>query len=104
MKKIIIASLLTFGLSPAAMSAQLKGDYPACISKDAFERLSAIIQHDDQEALKEISKTECFMPKKGLPIEKVESMGWTSGVAHVKIYASGQLFDLWTNSENLKSD
>ncbi|MEX5485381.1 hypothetical protein IC611_02905 [Proteus mirabilis] len=47
--------------------------------------------------------SECTYVKDGTEIEKVVSQGWTSGIAHVKVYVSGNFIDLWTNSENLKS-
>ncbi|HEJ0332315.1 TPA: hypothetical protein SLP51_000029 [Klebsiella aerogenes] len=86
------------------MATSLKGDYPACVSEDEFNRLQSIIQHQDKESLEEIFKTSCLMPKKGLSVDKVESMGWTTGIAHVKVYVKGSLYDLWTNTENLSAD
>ncbi|ENV4171491.1 hypothetical protein ACNJ8R_004397 [Cronobacter sakazakii] len=107
MKKILIAVLLCFGVlsaNQAIAAVTLSGKYPACISANEFERLSSILQHEDQEAFEEIFKTSCFMPKKGVKVDKVVSMGWTSGVAHVKVYVKGNLYDLWTNTENLQSE
>ncbi|SUH02547.1 Uncharacterised protein [Salmonella enterica subsp. enterica] len=68
MKKILIAVLLCFGVlsaNQAIAAVTLSGKYPACISANEFERLSSILQHEDQEAFEEIFKTSCFMPKKG---------------------------------------
>lgn len=106
MKKLLTALIISSGLFGAvtALGASLKGDYPACTSEDEFNRLQSIIQHKDKESLAEIFKTSCFMPKKGVSVDKVVSMGWTSGVAHVKVYVKGSLYDLWTNTENLSSD
>jgi len=101
MKKILSTATLLF-ISTAASAASLKGDYPACTSENAFEKLQAIIQHKDQGSYKEIMGTECFFPKKDLPVDKIVSMGWTSGVAQVKVYFKGELYDLWTNTENLQ--
>ncbi|WP_141399364.1 hypothetical protein [Kosakonia pseudosacchari] len=106
MKKILTALIIFSGLlgSASALAISLKGDYPACISEAEFNRLQSIIQHKDEESMTEIFKTSCLMPKKGLSVDKVVSMGWTSGIAHVKIYVKGNLYDLWTNTENLSSD
>jgi len=106
MKKLLTALIIYSGLlgSASALAVNLKGDYPACISEDEFNRLQSIIQHKDKESLAEIFKTSCFMPKKGVGVDKVVSMGWTSGIAHIKVYVKGNLYDLWTNTENLSSD
>ncbi|HHX4816132.1 TPA: hypothetical protein ACVBYD_004553 [Yersinia enterocolitica] len=104
MKKRILAAFLIAGFSSSAMAVKLNGKYPVCESADAFERLSAIIQHQDEAAFKQIMQAECFMPKASIPVDKVVTMGITTGVAQVKIYYDGQLFDLWTNSESLKAD
>ncbi|CQD62890.1 hypothetical protein ACTZGB_01310 [Yersinia bercovieri] len=104
MKKRILVALLIAGFSSSAIAVKLNGKYPVCESADAFERLSAIIQHQDEAAFKTIMQTECFMPKVAIPVDKVVTMGITTGVAQVKIYHEGQLFDLWTNSESLKAD
>ncbi|HHB1471743.1 TPA: hypothetical protein ACOFFI_000292 [Yersinia enterocolitica] len=104
MKKRILVALLIAGFSSGAMAVKLNGKYPVCGSADAFERLSAIALHQDEAAFTEIMQTECFMPKAGLPVDKVVTMGITTGVAQVKVYHDGQLFDLWTNSESLKAD
>ncbi|EPJ5101265.1 hypothetical protein ACTS35_16795 [Citrobacter freundii] len=106
MKKILTATIVSLGLmgSAAALATSLKGEYHACISEDEFNRMQSIIKHKDQEALAEIFKTSCIMPKKNLSVEKVESMGWTTGVAHVKVYVKGTIYDLWTNTENLQAD
>ena len=106
MNKLLTAILICSGLlvSGSAFAASLKGDYPACTSEDEFNRLQSIIKHKDKDALAEIFKTSCLMPKKGLSVEKVVSMGWTSGVAHVQVYVKGKIYDLWTNTENLSAD
>lgn len=104
MKKRILVALLITGFSSSAIAVKLNGKYPVCESADAFERLSAIIQHQDEASFKTIMQTECFMPKVAIPVDKVVTMGITTGVAQVKIYHEGQLFDLWTNSESLKAD
>lgn len=104
MKKLFLLGVFTLGLfTTSAMAMELKGDYPACISQESFERLSAILQHKDEAAFKKIMTTECFMPKAGVQIDKVVSRGWTSGIAQVKVYLDGNLYDLWTNTENLAS-
>ncbi|HGG8739387.1 TPA: hypothetical protein ACJJXK_000912 [Enterobacter asburiae] len=106
MNKLLTAILICSGLlvSGSALAASLKGDYPACTSEDEFNRLQSIIKHKDKESLEEIFKTSCLMPKKGVSVDKVVSMGWTSGIAHVKVYVKGNLYDLWTNTENLSAD
>ncbi|MCA7001302.1 hypothetical protein [Dickeya solani] len=102
MKKTIKALLiLTLGLGFNAGAVHLTGDYPVCLSEDAFERLSAILKHKDQSAYDKIMKTECTHIKAGLPVDEAVSLGTFSGVAHVKVYAGGRLIDLWTNSENV---
>ncbi|WP_225622383.1 hypothetical protein [Musicola keenii] len=93
--------VMTLGVGFNAGAAHLTGDYPVCISEDAFERLSAILRHKDRPAYDKIMKTECTPVKAGLPIDDVVSLGTFSGVAHVKIYAGGRLIDLWTNTENV---
>ncbi|MEI7064010.1 hypothetical protein WCU84_10105 [Dickeya chrysanthemi] len=103
MRNKIILAIAIMGISTPIFATSLKGEYPVCVSEDAFERLIAILEHDDKEALGDILKTECFMPKAGLKVDKVESMGWTSGVSHVKVYFKGKLYDLWTNTENLSN-
>ncbi|EPB4257486.1 TPA: hypothetical protein ACJIYU_001828 [Yersinia enterocolitica] len=104
MKKRILVALLIAGFVGNTMAATLSGKHPVCTSKDSFERLFAAAKHNDLPAITEIMQTECFMPKAGLPVDKVVSMGVTSGVAQVKVYADGELFDLWANSESLKAD
>lgn len=100
MKKIITALLLV-GCSFATSATQLNGKYPVCISKEGFDKLQAILKHSDEKAFKKIMTTECFMPKEGAEIEKVVSRGWTDGVAQLKVYADGELYDVWTNTESL---
>lgn len=104
MKKRILVALLIAGFSSSAIAAKLNGKYPVCESADAFERLFAAAKHNDMPAITEIMQTECFMPKAAIPVDKVVSMGVTTGVAQVTIYHNGELFDLWTNSESLKAD
>lgn len=106
MKKMIIGLALFASLvSPsfAVSKLQIKGDYPVCISSDAFERLQAILQHKDEAAFKKIMTTECFMPQEGITVDKVVSRGWTNGVSHIKVYHDGRLHDLWTNTKNVGS-
>lgn len=101
MKKIITAVFLA-GCSFIATAAEINGQYPVCTSRESFDKLQAILKHSDEAAFKRIMKTECFMPKEGMPVEKVVSRGWTDGVAQLKIYADGDLYDVWTNTESLK--
>lgn len=103
MKKLFFLAIFTLGLSTSAMALQLNGNYPVCISQDAFERLTAILKHKDEAAFKKIMTSECFMPEAGIKIDKVVSRGWTNGIAQVKIYTDGKLYDLWTNTESLGS-
>ena len=42
------------------------------------------------------------MPQEGMPVEKVVARGWTDGVAQLKVYADGELYDVWTNTESLQ--
>lgn len=103
MRKNILGML--FALLPigVANAAYLSNDYPVCISEDSFNRLSAAAKHKDLDAIEKMLASECTYVKDGTEIEKVVSQGWTSGIAHVKVYVSGNFIDLWTNSENLKS-
>lgn len=98
-KIALAASLMLVGLS--ANAAVLKGTFAACTTEKGFDRLLTIAQHKDEAAFKRIMKTDCFMPKKGLPVDSIVSRGWTTGVAHIKVYNDGNLYDLWTNSENI---
>ncbi len=104
MKKLLWLAIFGFGFSTSAMALQLKGNYPVCVSQDAFERLTAILKHEDKAAFKKIMTSECFMPEAGVKIDKVVSRGWTNGIAQVKVYTDGKLYDLWTNTENLGSN
>lgn len=101
MKKIITAILLS-GCAFASTAAQINGKYPVCISRESFDKLQAILKHGDESAFRKIMKTECFMPQEGMPVEKVVSRGWTDGVAQLKVYADGELYDVWTNTESLQ--
>ncbi len=105
MKKVFLIMALSLGIVATANAAYISGDYPVCISENAFDRLHTAASHDDKEAVAKLMQTECLFLKEGFPIEKVVSQGWTSGVAHVKVYVkgSGEIIDVWTNSENLKS-
>lgn len=99
----MIVPLSALLISCSLNAASLKNKYPVCTSADAFDRLQTIAQHQDEGAFKKIMGTECFYPKEGMPVEKIESRGWTTGIAQVKIYADGKLYDLWTNSESLSN-
>lgn len=100
MKKLVTAIFLAC-CSFTAHAAELNGKYPVCISRDGFERLQAVLKHSDEAAFKKIMSTQCFMPKEGTHVDKVVSRGWTDGVAQVKLYADGELYDVWTNTESL---
>lgn len=106
MKKTLlmcILGLISVTNAYAVPKLHLQGKYPVCTSEKAFERLQAILQHNDLESFKKIMRTECIMPDEKIEIDKVVSRGWTSGVAHVKIYIEGNLYDVWTNTENVGS-
>lgn len=98
-KNILVASVILVSFTSSA--AVIKGTFAACTSEQGFERLTTIVQHNDEAALKRIMKTDCFIPRKGLPVDTIVSRGWSTGVAHIKVYNDGDLYDLWTNSENL---
>lgn len=101
MKRILF--LILFLYVGTAGAAYLGDKYPVCISESAFDRLSAAARHDDLGSIEKIMGSECVFVDDGTEIEKVVSQGWTSGVAHVKVYVSGDFVDLWTNTENLKA-
>ncbi|HHR4052779.1 TPA: hypothetical protein ACS50C_004754 [Salmonella enterica] len=103
MKKIILLALVLSSITTTAFAAgtTLNGKYPVCISESAFNRLQAILTHKDEKSFAKIMTTECFMPKAGTAVDKVVSTGWTNGIAQVKIYSDGNLYDLWTNTESL---
>ncbi|MDB6374516.1 MULTISPECIES: hypothetical protein [Photorhabdus] len=103
MKKVLLAVVISLGIVATTNAAYINGKYPVCMSEDAFDRLSSIIEHNDTAAYEKIMKSDCLFLKEGTPIEKVVSQGWASGVAHVKIYVSGEFYDVWTNTENLKA-
>ncbi|MCW4541365.1 hypothetical protein [Providencia sp. 2024EL-00606] len=105
MKKFLLAAVLGLGVITVAKAAYISGDYPVCISEDALDRLHIAASHDDKEAVATLMQTECLFLKEGFPIEKVVSQGWTTGVAHIKVYikGSGSVIDVWTNKENLKA-
>lgn len=100
MKRIIMCALLT-GLSVSAHASQLNGKYPVCTSKAGFERLQAAIKHNDEKGFAKVMKKDCFMPAPGSKIDKIVSSGWKNGIAQIKVYADGELYDLWTNTESL---
>lgn len=103
MKKIILFALALSGVTTTvfAKGITLNGKYPVCISEASFKRLQAIMTHNDEKSFAKIMANECFMPKAGTEIDDVVSMGWTSGIAQVKVYKDGDLYDLWTNTESL---
>ncbi|EBP4179784.1 hypothetical protein BB12_01740 [Salmonella enterica subsp. diarizonae] len=103
MKKIILLALVLSGITTTACAEgiTLNGKYPVCISESAFKRLQAIMTHNDEKSFAKIMTNECFMPKAGTAVDDVVSMGWTNGIAQVKVYKDGDLYDLWTNTESL---
>ncbi|EGX5147816.1 hypothetical protein DQ657_27435, partial [Salmonella enterica] len=100
MKKIILLALVLSGVTTTAFAEgiTLNGKYPVCISESAFKRLQAIMTHNDEKSFAKIMTNECFMPKAGTAVDDVVSMGWTNGIAQVKVYKDGYLYDLWTNT------
>lgn len=94
--------LIIFGFVPFVGAISLKGEYPACSSKSAFERLSAMAEHNDTEAIAKMLKTECYMPEKGLKVDKIVSRE-SGGIVQIKIYHKGELYDLWTSKYDLSA-
>ncbi|ATT86553.1 TPA: hypothetical protein ACXISV_003710 [Salmonella enterica subsp. enterica serovar Oranienburg] len=103
MKKIILLVLALSSVTTTAFAEgiTLNGKYPVCTSESAFKRLQAIMTHNDEKSFAKIMANECFMPKAGIAVDDVVSMGWTNGIAQVKVYKDGDLYDLWTNTESL---
>ncbi|EBS4105264.1 hypothetical protein ZD86_02250 [Salmonella enterica subsp. enterica] len=103
MKKIILLALVLSGMTTTAFAEGMKlnGKYPVCTSESAFNRLQAIMTHNDEKSFAKIMAHECFMPEAGTEVDNVVSMGWTNGIAQVKVYKDGNLYDLWTNTESL---
>ncbi|WP_240946979.1 hypothetical protein [Dickeya zeae] len=102
MKKIIFSMMISLSISQFANAISLKGEYPVCTSKNAFERLSAMAAHNDVESIERILKTDCFMPASGMKVDQVVSRE-SGGVTQIKIYHKGNLYDLWTSKYNLSA-
>ena len=104
MRKIVFFLCLAFGLSGAALGAELKGGRVGCsLENDLEEIVRAAAMKNEGLFTYYLDSGKCVITRKGLPIHILETK-ILSGKAKVRVYVDNYTFDIWTTLENIKPD
>lgn len=99
MKNLMLALVFLFA-SGAAVAAETKGGYFACLTEGWHDEMMNFAVRKDQQGMSYMVKSnKCFTPRQGIKVSIVESK-WT--ISKLRAYVGDQALDFWIVNEGIK--
>ena len=96
-----LAAVILAALIPTHTTADtLKGGYPACVTEDLFNRISAAAAQHDYQVMEFLLQSGCFVTLEGQRVTLLDTKVW-SGSARISIQGETRAFILWTDAGNI---
>lgn len=97
----LAAIVLAASVAPQTTADTLKGGYPACVTEDLFNRISAAAAQHDYQVMEFLLQSGCFNTLKGQRVTLLDTKVW-SGSARISIQGETRAFILWTDAGNIQ--
>lgn len=97
----LAAVILAAAVAPQTAADTLKGGYPACVTEDLFNRISAAAAQHDYQVMQFLLQSGCFVTLEGQRVTLLDTKVW-SGSARISIQGETRAYTLWTDAGNIQ--